>query len=98
MFTPENLNSFINMRPDSQNFFKEFLRWDQKLHVVNFGGELTNLRKLVERHAGQYYNGFQGFNQFQNFAGLKHFVSHLSQQVEPVVQLDFEVRLPKKEP
>jgi hypothetical protein len=48
----EEMESFINVKPESQNFYKEIFRFDQKLNVVNFREENKEFRILAERNGG----------------------------------------------
>ena len=47
---------FLDVKPESQNLFKEIFRWDQKLNVVNFRADSKNqigiFDKLADRYGG----------------------------------------------
>lgn len=101
LFTQSQISGaekFLDLKPESQNFFKEVFRLDQKLNVINFRKDNAELKKLSERNAGIFYQFSDGFDQqasqtlFSGFYGLKHFIAHLANVIEPVALFDFELK------
>jgi hypothetical protein len=92
VFSTDNLDNFLNLKPEQKNFFKEAFRWDQKLHVIGFQGEMEHLKKLVSRQRGQYFNYQDKTSQYKGFEGLKLFVSNLATQADPLMLVDYGLK------
>ena len=86
LFTASKFNQstqFIDLKPESQNFYQEIFRWDQKLNIISFRERQADLKVVSERNGGIFYEYEGGFEQspgnvIKGFQGLKLFINNLA--------------------